>query len=122
MTPIYAGDYQNAYFVHKPGLEETTVDVAAAFEQQPADSKALSEFLHGGGEVHRGFAGHNIRNSLLSEHGQVILRSLFADDADEVLAVEVAASPTKFPECVNADGVRLCAAGNEDGFRTCGFV
>jgi len=49
VATLYAGDNQDADFIHEPCLEEAAIDVAAAFKQQPANSEALAELRGGAG-------------------------------------------------------------------------
>src|SRR5260221_684091 len=91
--------------------------MATAFEQQRADAEVLAELIDGLGEVDRGLAGDDVGNSFLPEHGQVVSRHSLADDADKMIAVEIAARPSQLAERVHRYGIGLCAAGDENGLR-----
>jgi len=46
MPPVDAGHEQNAHFVDEVRLKERAIDMAAAFEQQTANSKLLTEQVY----------------------------------------------------------------------------
>lgn len=50
-----------------------------------------SELVYGIGEIDRGLSGNDVGDSLLPEHGQIVLRGLFTHHTDEVVAVEIPA-------------------------------
>jgi len=97
VASIYARDKQEAHLINETGLEEGPVDVAASFEQQGADSEVLSELVYGVSEVEGGLAGDDVGDSLLPEHGQIVLWGLFTDHTDEVVAVEITSGHRSLP-------------------------
>src|SRR4051794_25389994 len=119
MASIYPWDQQQADFVHETCLEESAVDVAAAFQEQSADSEMLSELFCCFGEVDGRFARDDVRNSLFLEHSKVSFGSALAYHADKMITVEIGFCPTQFTEGINGNGVRPCASSHEDGPRTC---
>ena len=52
VASIYPWDNQNAHFVHKASLEECSVDVTTAFEEQPPNSEVFSQLMCRLGDVH----------------------------------------------------------------------
>jgi len=79
----------------------------------------LSELIYRVGEDDRGLARDDVGDSLLPEHGQVVLRGLFTHHTDEVIAVEIPASPPQLAERINGDGIGFRPPGNKDGPRPC---
>jgi hypothetical protein len=57
----------------------------------------LSEPVHGIREIDRGLSGDDIGDSLLPEHGEVVLWDLFTHHADEVIAIEITVWPVSLP-------------------------
>jgi hypothetical protein len=53
----------------------------------------LFEPVHGISEIDRGLSGNDIGDSLLPEHGQVVLWDLFTHHADKVIAIEITVWP-----------------------------
>lgn len=94
MTPVDAGDEQKAHLVDKASLKKGPVDMAAAFEQQLANSKVLAQQVHCFPKDNRGRSGNNVGDALVAEHGKIILRRPLTHDTDEVIAVEIATRPT----------------------------
>src|SRR5260221_14125009 len=117
VASVDAGHQKEADLIDEIGLEKSSVDMATAFEQQRADAEVLAELIDGFGEVDRGLSGNDVGNSFLPEHGQVVSRHSLADDADKMIAVEIAARPLQLAERVHHDSIGLCAAGDKSGLR-----
>jgi hypothetical protein len=47
VTPVDAGHQQKAQFIDETRLEEGAIDMPAAFEQQPSNSKVFTEQIDG---------------------------------------------------------------------------
>lgn len=59
MASIDGGYNHQAHLIDETSLEECFVDVAASFEQQGADSEAVSKLVYGVGGAYTGLSRNN---------------------------------------------------------------
>ena len=87
MAAVDTGDDQETDLVDEIGLKEGAIDMTATFQKQSADAEVLAELVHGVDEINGRASGHDVGDSSVAKHHEVVRWSLFTDNADEVVAI-----------------------------------
>jgi hypothetical protein len=67
MASVNAGNDQKAHFIDEVGLQECTVDVTAAFDQQTTNPEVLTAQAHSLSEVNRGRTGNDVGDAFVPQ-------------------------------------------------------
>ncbi len=101
MASVDAGHDQETELVNEIGFEKGAINMTASFEQEPADAEVLAQQSDRLYEIDRLFSRNDVRDVSMTQEGQVVFRRLLADDADQMIAVEIAPGPGQLTERVD---------------------
>lgn len=78
-------------------MKECTVDVTAAFEQQPPDSEMLAQQVRCFCKVNARLTGNDVGDAPVPQHAKIVFGRVFADNTYQVIAIQIAAGPPQLP-------------------------
>ena len=105
MASVDTGHEQNAHLVDEVRLEECTVDVAAAFEQQSANSKLLASRFTALARSTLGLTGNDVGDALVPQHGKIIFGRAFTHDTNQMIAIQIGAGPPELAGRIDRDRI-----------------